>query len=431
MIVGSECFERKKLDKENLRWLGKILLIEVIMIFIMPYTGLAFRFDQVLVPFTVLIFSLFFGVNKKILLVFLLSITIVLLLPLSITLIKINLPGFYFSPNFFLRELQNILKFPFYFLFGYFLLRFASIKTFKQVIRISIFAVFILNTVTLAQVGGLLPGYRELKALYFIHPGVASMGRFPGVFSQPATAGMFAVVMIYVLYILRDKDQLYLIDLLVILWIGIIATSKVFILSLPFLLFLPFVGRIRPERPMFHRNKRFLLSFVIFLVIVGVLIYIFWALIVKSFDYIFRIIRSDVLARRGTNFVAHSIRTLLRSTPFFGNGLSVSTKYAATLERVTWDSLYFYDLYIYGVFGSVVKAVLFVYLFFKSFHIRQFKMVMLLLLLNLYVIGLGIPTFGQERIADFMWIFVGFTWTASNIYQADASKRNVAIFNTT
>ena len=49
---------------------------------------------------------------------------------------------------------------------------------------------------------------------------------------------------------------------------------------------------------------------------------------------------------------------------------------------------------------------------------------MLLLLLNLYAIGLGIPTFGQERIADFIWIFVGFTWTALNS-NCDSGKRSV------
>jgi len=255
------------------------------------------------------------------------------------------------------------------------------------------------------------------------------MGRFPGVFSQPATAGMFAVVMVYVWYILRNRNQMNLIDLLLILWIGAIATSKVFILSLPFLLLLPFIGRIQPERSMFHKNKGFLLSFVIFLLIMGVLIYIFWAPIEKSFNYLFRVIRSDPLAGRSSNFVAYSIKTLLRSTPFFGNGLSVSTKFAANLERGLWDSLYFYDLYIYGIFGSIVKGILFVHLFLKSFHIRQFKMVMLLLLLNLYAIGLGIPAFGQERIADFMWIFVGFIWSASNC-NLNTGKRSTFTLNT-
>jgi len=134
------------------------------------------------------------------------------------------------------------------------------------------------------------------------------------------------------------------------------------------------------------------------------------------------VINNDPLAGRTGNFVAQSIGSILTDFPFLGIGFALSDTFAQSAGIGLWDSQIYYDLYFYGLVGMFVKMVFFVGVFAQSSKTKSELILMMIMISNLYAIGLGLPVFGQERIGDFLWIFIGYRWTQSMLRIATQSN---------
>ncbi|HRV03187.1 MAG TPA: hypothetical protein P5539_15940 [Mesotoga sp.] len=387
----------------------------IISIFSVPYMSSGFRADQVLIPLIVLTFLLNNSVHKKALKVVLIGITILTLVPILLMLIRLNLPGFRFDLLFLIRELQNILKIPICFLFGYFTAKYVSETLFVRLVKIIVSLVLAFALVTAALSTLRLPQYTILMKLYHIHPFVAGTGRFPGILNQPATAGLFFTVMSYI-YLLY-KQQFSPIYYLMILLVGLLATSKVFIFSIPFLGLAYFALHCFSSRDPFARKERSRSSraemfLLLLFAVIGIgFVLVFFDLFLNSFSYLVRTISNDPLAGRGENFSAQSIALILTNFPFLGIGFALSEDFVQSAGIGLWDSAIYYDLYFYGTVGMFVKMVFLTGLFAQSSKSKPELILMIIMISNLFAIGLGIPVFGQERIGDFLWIFIGYRWT--------------------
>lgn len=397
-----------------------VLCTGILSIFSFPYLRMGFRLDQILIPITVSTFIILYGLHRKVLNLLFFSLSILILVPMLLMLVRINLQGYSFSTQFLIRELQNILKMPIYMLFGYFVARFVPEKVFMWLVKMSILLIFFFAIITTALSYLKLPAYNELVSIYRIHPYAAIMGRFPGILNQPATAGMFFAVMSYIL--LLHRSAFSFVYFLMILSVGILATSKVFVFSIPFIILAYLLmKRFNSQEPSKPRRRRKLswvesLSYSLTTVAIIYLLFIFSEIITNSFNYLSAVIQNDPLAGRDRNFVADYIPIILAEFPFFGIGFAVAEEFSQTATSGTWDSMLLYDLYFYGLIGMILKGLLITKIFVQTARNKPELIILSIMLLNLYASGLGFPVFGQERIGDFLWIFIGFKWTRRRIY---------------
>jgi len=381
--------------------IGIFLLISI---FFMPYLlSLPYRLDQILIPLVVICCLIFYKIEKRLLYLSLLLLLFCFVLPLFSTIINLNKLSFVSTYDL-IRESQNILKPFIYLLFGYFLFKFFKLeeKDIHQFFKFSIVISFIFSFGSfLVQfiVGTPRNFFNDfLVNYYLLLPAVSSMYRFPGIFTQPATAGIYFVFFSFLSLVFKYPYKY----LILVIITAILSNTKVFWFSLPFF-FIIFILNSKNPKKIFQ----FLLALIVVLIVFS---FLFGENLTKIFDYIFQVIKTDPLAGRGENVVAVNINDLLNNYPVFGVGFTKTKLMDHTISYGIWDSLFFYELAFGGFLGLISKTIIFFLIFYIPFKKEKIniQVSVIILFINLFTAGVGINSFYQERIGDFIFTFFGF-----------------------
>jgi len=379
-------------------------------IFFMPYLfSLPYRLDQILIPLVVIYCLVFYKIEEKFLYLSLLLLIFSFVLPLFSTMINLNKLSFIGVFDL-IRESQNILKPFIYLIFGYFLFKYFKIEEedihrFCKVVIVLSF-IFSFGSFFVHIVVGTSKNFFNnfMVEYYHLHSGVSVMSRYPGIFMQPATAGIYFVFFSFLALVFKYPYKY----LILVIITAILSNTKVFWLSLPFF-FIIFVLNSKNPKKIFQ----FLLGLIVVLIVFN---FLFGENIIKIFDYIFQVIKTDPLAGRGENFVAVNINDLLNNYPIFGVGFTKTKLMDQSVSYGTWDSLFFYELAFGGLIGFISKTIVFFLIFYGPFKEKKFyiRLSVIVLFINLFTAGVGINSFYQERIGDFIFVFFGF-YNALNI----------------
>lgn len=370
----------------------------------MPYLfSLPYRLDQILIPLVVIYCLVFYKVKEEFLYLSLLLLVFSFVLPLFSTIINLNKLSFIGVFDL-IRESQNILKPFIYLIFGYFLFKYFKIEEedihrfCKVVIVLSFifsFGSFLVHFI----VGTPMNFFNDFLVNYYhLLPTVSSMYRFPGIFMQPATAGIYFMFFSFLSLVFKYPYK-YLILLIIT---GVLSNTKVFWFSLPFF-FIIFSLNSKSPKKIFQ----FLLGLIVLLIVFN---FLFGENLTKIFDYIFQVIKADPLAGRGENFVTVNINNLLNNYPIFGVGFTKTKLMDHGFGYGTWDSLFFYELAFGGLIGFITKTIVFFLIFYIPFKKEKIntQLSVIVLFINLFTVGVGINSFYQERIGDFIFTFFGF-----------------------
>lgn len=387
--------------------IGIFLLISI---FLMPYLfSLPYRLDQILIPLVVIYCLVFYKIEERFLYLSLLLLVFCLVLPLFSTIINLNKLSFVGTYDL-IRESQNILKPFIYLLFGYFLFKFFKLeeKDIHQFFKFSIVISFIFSFSSFLVhfiAGTPRNFFNDFLVNYYHHlPYLSTMYRYPGLFTAPAQAGIGFIFLSFLCIVFKYPYKY----LILVIITGILSNTKVFWFSLPFLLIIFILNNKNPKNIF-----QFLLVFILVLILFN---FLFEDTFNKIFEYIFRAIQRDPLAGRGENFVAVNINDLLNNYPIFGVGFTKTKLMDQSVSYGTWDSLFFYELAFGGLIGFISKTIVFFLIFYGPFKEKKFyiRLSVIVLFINLFTAGVGINSFYQERIGDFIFVFFGF-YNALNI----------------
>lgn len=189
--------------------------------------------------------------------------------------------------------------------------------------------------------------------------------------------------------------------LILVIITRILSNRKVFWFSLPFFLIIFILN---------NKNTKNIFQFLWMIILVLILFnFLFEDTLNKMFEYIFRVIQTDPLAGKGENFVVANIKDLLNNYSVFGVGFTKTKLMEHTVSYGKWDSLFFYELAFGGLLGLISKTIIFFLIFYIPFKKKiNIQVSVIILFINLFTAGVGINSFYQERIGDFIFTFFWF-----------------------
>jgi len=389
----------------------------LLSIFLMPYVSVSnnvsLRPDQILIPVYVILEIFILKVRIPKLVVDIITVLAIfsIIIPLISTVIflmfnpQLSFVGTLHS----IKELQNLLKPIIYILFGSILYFRISKNAFLFIIKTIIITISIASIILFL---GFTSSFRTTVVSFYVNfyhlvSKAPSMHRFPGFLIQPATAGMYTIIMLAISVV--ENLEWYLIFLVILT--GFLANTKVFWFSLPlmFLYFIIYVKNAKNGYRNYDRKKRKILKFIFVLILVILSIYLIIntkLYIKKMLDYIFGVISRDPLAGRGRNFVVKNTTKILNISLYIGIGLNAFQEMLSNYG--TWDSGIYYDV---AFLGSIFPLLKYVFLFWIFAYIpdnQEERFIFLTLFIFLVVLNFGINSFYQERVSDFLYAYIGY-----------------------
>lgn len=181
---------------------------------------------------------IFYKIKEKFLYLSLLLLVFSFVLPLFSTIINLNKLSFIGVFDL-IRESQNILKPNIYLIFGYFLFKYFKIEEedihrfCKAVIVLSF--IFSFDSFFVHIVVGTPRNFFNnfMVEYYHLHPHVTGNLRYPGIFMQTATAGVYFMFFSFLSLVFKYPYKY----LILVIITGILSNTKVFWFSLPFFLY--------------------------------------------------------------------------------------------------------------------------------------------------------------------------------------------------
>lgn len=394
-------------------------LFVIIFIASCPYfSGLPFRLDQILIPVIILTFLYKIRIPKNIGIFLLLISIFITLFSTFINLTKSELFVGYLN---LIRELQNIFKPLVYLMLG--LLLWQLIGENEKIIHLSlkivvvIFFLFTLTDFISVVISGPYNTFQNfMKEYYHVLPLLSSSFRFPGILAQPATAGVFFVFAWY--FSLKFSFSAFY--KVLIMLTGLLAVSKIFIFSLPYVIITQVIDKLHKKE--MYRNSTIKKShstvwIMCITLLIPIIIIIFsyklsyFSNFVEVFgkmnNYFFKIFVTDPTAGRSQNFVTEGIIDVLSTKAFLGRGFTTTSNWINLYGL--WDSGIFYELYLSGITGFVLKTIAFFLIFNKAFvNSKKDSIVFYLFIFLTFLSNYGIPVFYQERVADIVFTITGY-----------------------
>lgn len=232
----------------------------------------------------------------------------------------------------------------------------------------------------------------------------AQLGRFSGIFNQPAEAGViYGLAGLLAIWRYRHKPRLMLAILGIISVGGLLSVSKIFIFGgLPLILLYLWLSR--------SGTGRIGLVFSTGLVVLGVAqsgLFQQWI----GFNYLARLFAPvqnqstiEFYSAGRWNEDAETLETfsaVLRTRPLTGFGIS-------GLD-VPYDSAWTEAIVLAGIFGLFLLGIVFVALFRMALRIGNADLRLLGLLTVAFLIGssLGLPDLTANRVATVVWLLLG------------------------
>ncbi|AEX85597.1 hypothetical protein Marpi_1189 [Marinitoga piezophila KA3] len=284
--------------------------------------------------------------------------------------------------------------------------------------KISILLVFIISffNVLFSFIYGIHNFYNIFLVEYYkLNLEAISNIRFPGIFGMTYTAGIWFVFYMYIA-IYYDYNEFYK---FLILLIGVFANTKVFYLSVPFIL-MEYYYKYKINTK-YSIKKKFKFKNIIY-ICCGIFFVIFVFVTLKNFNskYFYTlllrsksIILNDPLAGRGYNIVAQNIRYIINNNFWHGVGF-LKTPYTL-FNYGLWDSGFNYMLNFGGVINLIFQSIFYIYLFWEIFKTSRYKIISYIFLINWYLINLGTLAFYAERISDIIFLYLGLEYGYSKL----------------
>ncbi len=377
--------------------LKKTLLI--LLPLITPYIIVDFRLDQFLYPL-IFMFIFLFGWKDKFIVDFFVLGTVLSFIPVFLgTISSSYLPVI--DDVHIVKNTYNILKLFIFVYIGYYFSKKWHyenrdiIFALKIIIIIS-FAVSFSHFISVAFLGPVNPLMDFFVQNYHLLPALIGTLRFPGLWNQPATFGIYFIFFAFFV-ISFNISKVYL---LLLFLNGFLANTKVYYFSIPVIILM----MINFKKIKIRFDFKTIVIWSILIIVIFSFFNIFSEEILRIFDQV-NYFFDDPLAGRGENVIMKNIIYILKTAPLFGNGFTTNPIISEIYGM--WDSLYNEELTFGGLTFLIFRFLIISYLFNLAFSKISNKKNILLLIFILYAAGIGIPTFFQQRIIEIVSLIIG------------------------
>ncbi|PNS00602.1 hypothetical protein X928_04925 [Petrotoga miotherma DSM 10691] len=371
----------------------------ILLPLITPYIIVDFRLDQLLYPL-IFMFIFVFGWKDKFIVDFFVLGTVISFIPVFIGTISSNYLPVINNVDI-IKNTYNILKLFLFVYIGYYFSKKwhyenKDIIFATKIIIIISFAVSFSHFISVAFLSSDNAITEFLIKNYHLLPQSTLSFRYPGLFMQPATYGIYFIFLSFFVISL-NMPKVYL---LLLFLNGLLANTKVFLFSIPVVILM----MINFKKVKISFDFKTIAIWSILIIAIFAFFNIFSEEILRVINR-WEIFFEDPLAGRGENVIAENINYILKTAPLFGNGF---TKNPVISEIYgIWDSMYNEELTFGGITFLTIRFLIIFYLFNLAFSSISSKKNILLLVFILYTAGIGIHPFFQQRIIEIVSLIIG------------------------